>query len=116
MRRVGLDARQWPPMAICELGAAGLQEGTGLGGLISQPSSFKIGHAWGGFNTGKMVPLCRLPQRGLRKRSNGSWPSSFCTGAMQVSLSLYVPCIFRAIDPPLEPRGSISKRVCAPAF
>lgn len=73
--------------------------------------SFRIGQVWGGFNTGKIVPVSRLPWRGGQQRNNGGCLSSPCPSATQLSLSSYVSCASGTTDPPLEPKASVCMRV-----
>lgn len=70
--------RGWLPSndliwVICKFhSGVGSQGDTGWSGLISPDQcSFRIGHAWGGFNTGKMSPICRLSRSGAQQKSNG---------------------------------------------
>lgn len=59
---------------------------------------------WGEFNKGKMVLTCWLPGRRAQQKDNGSCSSNFCLEVTQLSLSMHVSGIFRAVVLPLEPR------------
>lgn len=99
------------PQTICGLGEAGSQEDMGWGRSHQANAASELSVQQGGFNTGKMAPICRLPSREAQLKSNGSCPSSHYLGVTQLSLSLYVSSTSQAADPPPVLRVSVCERV-----
>lgn len=71
--------------AICGFGWVQSQGDKGCGGPISPSQcSFRIWCSRGGFNIGKMVPICRLPWSEayqVAPSDRGQWLSLACSGA-----------------------------------
>lgn len=71
--------------AICGFGWAQSQGDKGCGVLISPSQySFRIWCSWGGFNIGKMVPVCGLPWSEayqVAPGNRGRWLTLACSGA-----------------------------------
>lgn len=92
--RVEAAASRGLPGAICGLDGVGPQGDMGWGLPISlNRCSFRVGCEGSGINTGKMVPICRLPWRKDRQRNDGSCPSSPLSGSTLLSLSKRLLCL-----------------------